>query len=137
MMMKYHRNPVLEQWEDKLNEVFYNVDHYLEETYGSLYPLKPSRAPRGEAPTPDADGLFDLGVSFAAGFGSKYGPGYVFRVRFETLQPIDDKVRADIEADAIRAIRAELPLAFPDRSLEVVKDGAIYKIIGDLSLDRR
>lgn len=135
MTKDYHRNPVLEEWEAKLKEAFDNVDHYLEDTYGTDYQLKPTRLKRGRAPTPDADGLFDLGVAFAAGFGSSFGPGYVFQVRMATLDHIPTEVKQRIEQETVDHIRSELARLFPDRDLNVERDGAVYKVFGDLNLD--
>lgn len=134
MSKSHHRQPMLEAWEAKLHEAFENVDHYLEDAYGEQYTLKPNRLPRGKAPTVDADGLFDLGVAFAAGFGSKFGPGYVFQVRMATLDHIPETVRNAIEQDALEKLRSELTRLFPGRDLQVKRDGAVYKIFGDLSL---
>ena len=129
------RHPSLEKWEDKLRKIFYQIDDILEDKYGGLYPLKPGRKPRGVAPTNDADGLFDLGVNFSGGFGSQLGPGYVFRVGIATLEHIPPTVRAEIESFTIELIREKLKEAFPENELSVSRDGNIFKIYGDLSLN--
>jgi hypothetical protein len=38
--------------------------------------------------------------------------------------------------EAARLVREKLPQFFPERKLEVVRDGKIFKIIGDFSLGR-
>jgi hypothetical protein len=43
--------------------------------------------------------------------------------------------RATIEQEAITRLRARLPEVFPGRTLSLIRDGAVWKIAGDLSLD--
>lgn len=129
------RNPRLEEWEQKLNVIFFEIDGYLENRFGKLFPLKPSRLPRGQGPTPDADGLFDMGVSFSAGFGSKFGPGYVFRVTLATNEDIPGDLKSEIEDTVLLKLREMLPKAFPNNELVVERDGSVFKIFGDLGLD--
>ncbi len=129
------KNPLLEKWEDKLQKIFNNIDHVLEEKYGELFPLRPNRPAHGEGVTPDADGLFDLGVSFSAGFGSQKGPGYVFRVKLATLRRVPEDLLEQIEDEVIDHLKARLPEEFPGKDLDVSRDGAVYKIHGDLDLD--
>lgn len=129
------KNPLLEKWEDKLQKIFNNIDHVLEEKYGELFPLRPNRPAHGEGVTPDADGLFDLGVSFSAGFGSKKGPGYVFRVKLATLRRVPEDLLEQIEDEVVDHLKARLPSEFPGKQLDVSRDGVVYKIHGDLDLD--
>ena len=121
-------------WESRLKRIFVKLDEYLEERYGRRYPLHPARAQRGSTANNAYDGLFNVGASFSAGIGSEYGPGYVVEVRMVTLSHIPVKVRAEIEDIALKYLRRELPVEFPDRELKVERDGQIYKIYGDLSL---
>jgi len=37
----------MEEWENTLKEIFNEIDDYLEDMYGGLYPLHPSRSSRG------------------------------------------------------------------------------------------
>ena len=71
------RHPRLIEWEKKLKRTLDIVDDYLEDKYGQLYELHPSRAYRGTTSNKAHDGLFNIGASFTAGYGSKYGRGYV------------------------------------------------------------
>lgn len=129
------KNPLLEKWEEKLQDIFDKIDIVLEEKYGELFPLRPNRPAHQEGVTPDADGLFDLGVSFTVGLGSKLGPGYVFRVKLATLQRVPDELQEKIEDEVVDLLQAELPTSFPGKELKVARDGRVYKIYGNLDLD--
>ncbi len=129
------KNPLLEKWEDKLQDIFDRIDRILEERYGELFPLRPNRPAHGRGVTPDADGLFDLGVSFSAGIGSQFGPGYVFRVKLATLNRVPENLLEKVENEVIDLLDAELPREFPGKELKVARDGHVYKIFGDLDLN--
>lgn len=129
------KNPLLEKWESKLQKIFDHIDGILEEKYGDLFPLRPNRPASGEGVTPDADGLFDLGVSFSAGLGSKKGPGYVFRVKLATLHRVPEELIEKIEDEVVVLLQDALPAEFPGKSLSVARDGLVYKVYGDLDLD--
>jgi hypothetical protein len=129
--MRHHK---VEQWESKLKRVFDRVDDYLEDKYGGKYALHPARAARGATSSRAHDGLFNIGASFSAGYGSKRGPGYVIEVRMVTLTRVPSYVRTHIEEEAMERLREELPKEFPDRELKVERDGPVYKIYGDLRL---
>lgn len=128
------RHPRVEQWESRLRQVFDRIDDYLEERYGDRYPLHPARAPRGTTGSRAQDGLFNVGASFSAGFGSERGAGYVVEVRMVTLSRVPGHVRERIEEEAAELLRRELPKAFPERHIRVDRDGPVYKIYGDLRL---
>lgn len=128
------RHPKAIAWEEKLKAVFDRVDEYLEDTYGGRYPLHPGRARRGTTANREDDGLFNVGAAFSAGFGSKVGKGYVIEIRMATLSGVPPKVVRRIEGDVVRLLKKELPAAFPGRKLDVVRDGPVYKISGDLGL---
>lgn len=128
------RDPRAVEWEGRLKEVFDRIDDHLEDRYGGRYPLRPVRARRGETANREDDGLFDIGASFTAGFGSVAGRGYVIEVRMATLSRVPPDVLEEIEEEVVLRLREELPRAFPGRKLEVVRDGPVYKISGDLSL---
>ena len=124
----------LEEWERKLRQVFDRIDDYLEDKYGSMYPLHPARARRGRTSSKSHDGLFNVGAAYSAGFGSEHGEGYVLEVRFSTLRRVPKDIRAKIEAEVVELLEKELPEKFPGKKLTVKRDGRLYKIIGDLSL---
>jgi hypothetical protein len=130
-MVRHYR---LRAWEKQLKQVFDRIDDYLEDKYGGTYPLHPSRPPRGRTANKEADGLFRVGASFTAGFGSRYGRGYAVMVRMVTLSEVPEDVRSQIEDDVAVKLREALPHTFPGRELHVNRDGPIYKIYGDLSL---
>lgn len=127
-------HPKSVEWDKKLKSLFDEVDDYLEDTYGELYPLHPNRMKRGETYNKAMDGLFNIGASFSAGFGTEYGRGYVIDLHMSTLTHVGSEVKEKIQKDAIEKIKHLLPVYFPGRDLEVKKDGCVYKICGDLSL---
>ncbi len=128
------RHPKAMEWEAKLKAIFDNIDADLEARYGRLYPLHPARPLQGEAADPEADGLFDLGATFTAGFGSQFGAGYVIQIRMATLEEVPVDVRESIRHEVKKKLEAALPAVFPGRELHVVSEGDIFKIVGDLGL---
>lgn len=123
-------------WEKRLQAAFERVDERLEAKYGGLFPRHPARPDHGATARREHDGLFNLGAAFSAGFGTRHGPNYAVEIRIMTLADIPTDARCRIERDAIAMLREELPDFFPDRDLQVVRDGKIYRITGDLSLGR-
>ena len=119
-------------WEKKLKAIFDSIDDELEETYGDRYPLRSARAKHGTTSNKEHDGLFRIGASFSAGFGSKHGRGYIVEVRMVTAKAVSDSVRREIEDRVVARLREALSRAFPDRDLRVSLDGHVYKIHGDL-----
>jgi hypothetical protein len=123
------------KWEETLKDVFDAIDHELEAEYGTHYPLHPSRPKRGKTANPEDDGLFNVGAAFSAGFGSKYGPGYVVEIRLATLRAVPPEVRAEIKETVFQELEKRLPAAFPGKALHVSEENGIIRIHGDLSLD--
>lgn len=130
------RHPRRAKWERRLKEIFDRIDVDLEEQYRDQYDLHPSRPPHGSTASRSHDGLFNIGAAFTAGYGSEHGRGYVVEVRMATLDRVPAKVRKQIEAEVAERLDAALPRAFPGRTLYVDRDGAVYKIHGDLSLGK-
>ncbi len=128
------RHPKIVEWEEKLKKVFDEIDDYLEETYGSTYTLHPSRPPRGKTANKEHDGLFNIGASFSAGYGSEYGRGYVVDIDTVTLDHVPREVERQIERDVLEKLKKELPKYFPGTNIEIHKDGPVIKIHGDLRL---
>jgi len=80
------------------------------------------------------DGLFNVGASYSAGFGSRFGPGYVVDTRLSTLQRVPKKLKLELR-DQVQAMLIEkLPAAFPGKHLHVDKERSHLRIHGDLSL---
>ncbi len=131
MSVRHHK--ALE-WERRLKKVFDAIDAELEERYGTRYPLHPARPDKGRTANPAYDGLFNVGASFSAGYGSQHGRGYVVRLRVATLENVPKGVVEEMEEFVAGRLREELPKAFPDRELEVTRDGHAFKIHGDLGL---
>jgi hypothetical protein len=129
------RGAKLEQWESCLKTVFEKIDDILEEQYGSDYPIHPSRAKFGTTSSGKYDGLFHVDAAYSAGYGSKLGEGYVLEVRMVTLTRVPNEIRKGIEEQVVGLLHDILPEAFPDTTLNVMRDGNVYKIVGDLALD--
>lgn len=127
-------HPGVDEFNSRLKRVFDRVDDYLEESYGPEYPLHPSRPRRGRTSNKAQDGLFDVGASFSAGYGSELGRGYVVDVHMVTLAHIPAEARERIEKDAVAKVEQYLQEEFPDRELQVSRDRNVFKIHGDLSL---
>lgn len=128
------RHPKLIEWEHTLKAMFDEIDDHLEDKYGNLYPLHPNRAKRGVTSNKESDGLFNVGCAFSAGFGSNLGRGYVIEVHMSTLSEIPSEIKKTIENETAEIVRSKLTTFFPNRELNVEKDGNIYKIFGDLKL---
>ena len=124
----------LEEWEGRLYTLLREIDRVLEDKYGKLYPLHPARPQRGETANPQYDGLFRITASYSAGYGSKLGPGYIFRVELVTFEMVPDEIRLSIEEEAMQMAEDGLKRVFPERELSIARDGNVIKIYGDLSL---
>ncbi|MCH3908672.1 MAG: hypothetical protein LKE39_06935 [Sphaerochaeta sp.] len=127
-------HPKQQALEDQLRRMCDALDNHLEDKYGTRYPLHPNRLERGEAASVAYDGLFSTGTQFTMGYGSQTGRGYLVVVDICTLDRVKPEDRAEIETEASRYLETLLPLYFPDRKLTLVKDGRVWKIIGDFSL---
>ncbi len=128
------RHRAVEEFELRLHELFGRIDRELEAEFGDEIPRDPRRPPVGSTADHTAEGLFRLGASFGAGYGSKHGPGYVVAIDVRAARTPPPELTARIERRAIELLRRELAAEFPDRALEVVRDGPVWKIVGDLSL---
>ncbi len=111
-----------------------DLDHYLEDAFGDRYPLHPNRPARGKAASVAYDGLFSTGTQFTLGYGSNHGRGYLVTVEIRTLSTVEKSDRQDIEQSAIAYLRSIIPTYFPNRFIEVKRDGNVYKLVGDFSL---
>ena len=127
----------LEDWEYRLKLLFDEIDDRLEDTYGPLFSIHPSRQKRGRTSSKEQDGLFNVGASFSAGFGSRFGRGYVVDIDVVTLESVPDSIRERIEQDVYDLLTEKLGDYFPEQQLTVNRDGNVMKIHGDLSFRRR
>ncbi|MFP4508681.1 MAG: hypothetical protein ACLFNQ_00980 [Spirochaetaceae bacterium] len=128
------KHPQTKDFQDRLKRIFDEVDDYLEDRYGEMYDLHPARPSRGETDNKEHSGLFNVGASFTAGYGSEHGRGYVLSIEIATLEDVPDDIEDQIDEEAVEKIRELLPREFPDRELSVTRDGRVFKIHGDLSL---
>jgi hypothetical protein len=128
-------NPLVEAWEEKLNALLRQVNIKLEEEYGNVVARHPARLAHGETPNPQNDGLFRVVARFTPGFGSRWGKGYVVDIVPVSLDVFPSDIWARVEAEACKMIRDGLESVLPSRGLELKRDGTVWKITGDLSLD--
>ncbi len=131
------RGTAVRSFEKRMKEVFDRIDHELEERYGDRWPLHPARPARGSTNNPEYYGLFSLGASFSAGYGSAHGRGYVMDIRLMTLADVPAEARNEIRRYVVDRCTKLIPEYFPERELSVVRDGDVFKIIGDLSLEKQ
>jgi hypothetical protein len=124
----------LNELDKKMKALFDETDDYLEDTYGSEYPLHPARPARGETANKSSNGLFNIGAAFTPGYGSEHGRGYVVDVDMATLADVSAEREQEIEEEAAAYIRRRLPKYFPERDIELKKDGKSFKIVGDFRL---
>ena len=124
-------HPGIQEWERYLKMIFDEIDDYLEDVYGDGYRLHPARPARGKTANKGHDGLFNVGATFSAGFGSKYGRGYVVEVDMVTLESVPREVQMKIEADVMRLLREKIDTYLPERRVSIDKDGNVIKIHGD------
>ena len=129
-------HPKMVEFDNRMKELFDEVDHYIEELYGDRYNLHPMRPARGETSNPEADGLFNIGAVFSPGYVSKLGSGYIIDKSISTLEKVDEAVRQEIYKAAAEKVKELLPIFFPDRELSVHCDGKHFRIQGDFSLGK-
>jgi hypothetical protein len=127
-------HPKLRVFTENLEELFHQVDGELEDRYGGRFSLHPNRPRRGETANPEMDGLFEVAPDFTPGLGSTKGRGYLVSLRVATLERVPPEEFEALMTQAAELVRERLPRFFPGRSLEVVRDGPRFKIIGDFSL---
>ena len=128
-----HRKAI--EWEKRLKAVFDEIDAELETAFGDRFPRHPARAAAGATSNPEMDGLFNVGASYSAGFGSRFGPGYVVDIRVSTLKRIPAKLKRELREQVLAMLLEKLPSAFPGKQLSVDKELRHLRIHGDLSLD--
>ncbi|MDR2534444.1 MAG: hypothetical protein LBD29_00250 [Treponema sp.] len=129
--MYHHKHEAFNQ---TLDDLFHEVDRILEEKWGQWFPLHPNRPKQGATYNPEIDGLFEIAPDFTLGINSEKGRGYIISVRVATLEKVPPEQFEVFMSEAAALIQERLPRYFPGRSLEVVRDGPRYKIIGDFSL---
>jgi hypothetical protein len=129
--MQHHK---LNELDRKMKALFDEADDYLEDTYGGDFPLHPARPARGETANKSSNGLFNIGAAFTPGYGSEHGRGYVVDVDMATLADVSEETEREIEEEAACFIRSKLPDYFPERNIELKKDGKNFKIVGDFRL---
>lgn len=129
------RHQKAKKWEKQLKAVFDEIDRELENQYGDRFPRHPARPAEGTTSSPEMDGLFNVGASYSAGFGSKLGPGYVVDIRASTLRHVPKALKKELRDRVEDLLNEKLPAAFPGKSIHVSKERRHLRIHGDLSLD--
>jgi hypothetical protein len=129
-----YENPKMTEFSARLDALFHELDHFLEEEWGDVFALHPNRPRRGETCSPEMDGLFRATPDFTAGFGSQKGRGYIINLKASTLEQIPPEKREYLMMISAGFIARKLPQYFPGRDLQVVRDGPAFKIVGDFSL---
>lgn len=129
------RHRKAKEWELRLKKVFDEIDVLLEDEYGDRFKIHPSRPTEGRTSNPEMDGLFNIGASYSAGFGSKFGPGYVVDIRVSTLERVPKELREELRDAVLALLKEKLPPAFPKKNLQIDKERRHLRIHGDLSLD--
>lgn len=129
------RHRKAKEWEQKLKAVFDEIDVELEAAYGNRFGLHPARALHGTTSSREMDGLFNIGASYSAGFGSRFGAGYVVDIRLSTLQRIPRNLKLELRNRVQAMLVEKLPAAFPGRELHVDQERRHLRIHGDLSLN--
>ena len=127
-------HPKQEEFEDRLNLMCMALDNYLEDVFEGAFTLHPNRMKRGGGANPGFDGVFATSVSFTLGYGSQYGRGYNVVIDVRTLDRVSDIQKEEIKNKAVSFLKTALKDYFPERKLDIVKDGNLLKITGDFSL---
>jgi hypothetical protein len=127
-------HPKLAAFTAVLEALFHEADEFLEDEWGGVFPLHPNRPGRGTTSNPEMDGLFEVIPDFTLGIGSEKGRGYRVSFRTATLERVPPVQAEFLMEQAAAFIKRKLPEYFPDRSLDVVRDGKGFKITGDFSL---
>lgn len=123
------------EWELRLKSVFDEIDHELETRFGDRFARHPARPAIGATSSPEMDGLFNVGASYSAGFGSRFGPGYVVEIRLSTLERIPGELKLKLRDTVQGMLAKKLPIVFPGKELKVDQEHNYLRIHGDLSLD--
>lgn len=124
-----------DQLENNFSHLAQALDNSLEDSFGEKYSIHPNRLRRGKGSNPSYDGLFATTIAFTLGYGSHHGRGYIVNVDIRTLDFVTSEEREEIKNFAFEFINKNLCNFFPDRKLEIVKDGKLLKIVGDFSLN--
>jgi hypothetical protein len=125
----------LEKWERRLRQALDEVDAALEDKYGAHFRLRPNRPQRGSTGNVKYDGLFSVDAKFTLGYTSEFGAGYVVEMRTATDQPISEELREAMLQDVGELLGDALRESFPQRQLTLHRDGAHYRLTGDLGLN--
>ncbi|MBP7262619.1 MAG: hypothetical protein KBB32_00450 [Spirochaetia bacterium] len=127
-------HPKAQAWDRSVKALFDELDAVLESRYAGRWKLRRNRPARGKTSNPEADGLFNVGVFFTPGYGSRLGRGYLVEIIVATEETVSQDDRLELEDFVKAELERLLPRHFPGRALSVDRDGTMLKIHGDLSL---
>ncbi len=128
------RGPKILGWEQRLKNVFDEIDNILESEFNGVLPLHPNRAPQGTTSNPESDGLFNVGASYTTGLGTDHGEGYTVDIRLSSLSNVPEELRKKVNARVKELLLEKLPIAFPNNELNLTEFGFGLKIHGDISV---
>lgn len=97
------------------------LDEFLEDNFGTIYPIHPNRMQRGTTASPSYDGLFSTGTRFSLGYGSKAGRGYLVDIEIRTLSTVQEEDKKKIRGAAFEKINDLIPSIFPNVKLKSSK----------------
>ncbi|UER67308.1 hypothetical protein LKV13_00485 [Borrelia sp. BU AG58] len=120
-----------EELENILFNICLDVDSVLEDEFGGVYEVHPSRPSRGKAANGTLDGLFRVTTSFTSGYGSSYGRGYLIIIEIITLDVVDMEFSRKVTEKGVKIFGEKLREKFPGKKLFIVHDVNVYKIVGD------
>lgn len=127
-------DPRQEKLEADFASLCIELDNYLEDCYEGVFNRHPNRPHRGSGANPSFDGTFSTTAAFTLGYGSEHGRGYLINIDVRTLDRVSPDLMEEIKNRAFVFTQSKLPVVFPDRKLELVRDDGLLKIIGDFSL---
>ena len=132
--MQHHS---LLQWEKQLKSLLDDLDDYLEDKFGSLFKLHPSRPDRGETSNKSHDGLFDIVGKFSLGIGTREGRGYNIDIHTATLDSIPAEKKEHILNTAFAYLKNRISEYFPGKDIHIKKTDSMIRLYGDLSLGNK
>ncbi len=127
-------DPRQEKLEAEFSALCIAQAHFLEDSYEGIFNRHPNRPDRGSGANPSFDGTFSTTAAFTLGYGSEHGRGYLINIDVRTLDTVTSDQMEEIKNRAFVFTKQKLPVIFPDRKLELVRDDCLIKIIGDFSL---
>jgi hypothetical protein len=129
-------HPSTQAWDDAVHAAIVATEEEMEARFGLDLPLRDNRPAFGQTANPQASGLFNIGLVFTTGAGSRFGMGYLLDVEVASREPPSQE-RYELYVDTCRGIlEREIGLRLPGRNLRFERDSDGWKLRGDTSLGR-